>query len=78
MEKKLKSTDRCQTEYIVIGTLEDVQAHDFLTVQIDLNTRKKWDSYIKKLEWIYHDQETKTELIEWVMSNPTLRSIIIV
>ncbi|KAF0993291.1 hypothetical protein HZS_1125 [Henneguya salminicola] len=68
-------TNRQQTEYIVIGTIDDVNSHDFMTVQTDIAVRKRWDKYIKKLDLINYDEETRTQLINWIVFNPVYLKI---
>lgn len=57
-------------EYRLFGRLYDVTPLDFYKVQIDLDYRSVWDHLVVSLKTIDFDQETKSELVHWIMKFP--------
>lgn len=57
-------------EYKVYGTFYDVTPKCFLDIQIDLDYRKQWDNRVIKLDIIDKDDETNTEVVQWITHFP--------
>uniref|UniRef100_A0A915CA88 Phosphatidylcholine transfer protein n=2 Tax=Parascaris univalens TaxID=6257 RepID=A0A915CA88_PARUN len=57
-------------EYRCSGTYRDISARDFVDAQIDLEYRQKWDSNVLKLELLYSDEETDSQVVRWIAKFP--------
>ncbi|VDK18275.1 unnamed protein product [Anisakis simplex] len=57
-------------EYRCTGTYNDITPRDFVDTQIDLEYRQKWDSNVLKLELLYDDKESDSQVIRWIHKFP--------
>lgn len=54
----------------MLACLRDISARDFVDAQIDLEYRQKWDSNVLKLELLYSDEETDSQVVRWIAKFP--------
>lgn len=57
-------------QYKVYGTFYDVTPKCFLAVQVDLDYRKQWDPRVIKLDVVDRDDQTNTEVVQWITHFP--------
>ncbi|CAC5420254.1 STARD7 [Mytilus coruscus] len=57
-------------EYKVYGTFYDVTPTCFFDIQRDLEYRKEWDPRVIKLEIVDRDEQTGTEIVQWITQFP--------
>jgi hypothetical protein len=60
--------------YKVYGYYDDISPEDFLTTQLDLEYRKKWDNLVLQLRIIDKDEGTSSEVVYWEMKWPKMFS----
>jgi len=68
LRRKLKDQDLY--EYRCFGSYDDISPNDFIDAQFDNVFRTSWDDNISVLEIVEEDQNTKSEVIEWVSKFP--------
>ncbi|KAK3611018.1 hypothetical protein CHS0354_024338 [Potamilus streckersoni] len=56
--------------YKVYGTFFDIPPRAFYNVQVDLDYRKKWDQLVIQLNVVDKDEETGSEVIQWIIHYP--------
>ncbi|KAK2148099.1 hypothetical protein LSH36_516g01100 [Paralvinella palmiformis] len=57
-------------EYKVFGTFHDIPARAFYNAQLDIEFRKQWDRLVVKLEVVEKDEESGTEVVQWITHFP--------
>lgn len=57
-------------EYKVFGTFHDIPARAFYNAQLDIEFRKQWDRLVVKLEVIEKDEDSGTEVVQWITHFP--------
>lgn len=67
----------CQFRYFIhkghvlwFHCLESITYLPIWTLQIDLEYRKQWDNMVIKLEKVDKDEETKSEVVQWITHYP--------